>query len=64
MQTANPVLSNKTFDAFSGFASPETTMTVGGTVNKTGGLLACVLATRHGRGAVSPRPIQPRQCRI
>lgn len=45
MQTANPVLSNNTFDAFSGFASREDTMTVGGTVAKTGILLACVLAT-------------------
>ena len=45
MQTANPVLSDKTFDTFSGFASPANTMTVGGTVNKTGVLLACVLAT-------------------
>jgi uncharacterized YccA/Bax inhibitor family protein len=44
MQTANPVLSDKTFDAFSGFARPASTMTVGGTVNKTGVLLACVLA--------------------
>jgi uncharacterized YccA/Bax inhibitor family protein len=45
MQTANPVLNSKTFDGFAGFASPENTMTVGGTVNKTGILLACVLAS-------------------
>jgi len=45
MQTANPVLSNKTFDRFMGFASPENTMTVGGTVNKTGVLLVCALAS-------------------
>jgi len=45
MQTANPVLSNKTFDGFMDFASPETAMTVGGTVNKTGVLLVCVLAS-------------------
>lgn len=44
MQTANPVLSNKTFDGLSGFASQDSTMTVGGTVNKTGVLLACALA--------------------
>jgi uncharacterized YccA/Bax inhibitor family protein len=44
MQTANPVLSDKTFDGFMGFASPNDTMTVSGTVNKTGVLLACVLA--------------------
>ena len=36
MQTANPVLSNKTFDGFLSFASPENTMSVSGTVNKTG----------------------------
>lgn len=45
MQTANPVLNNTTFDTFSGFASPANTMTVGGTVNKTGVLLACALAS-------------------
>ncbi|MGA2621613.1 MAG: Bax inhibitor-1/YccA family protein [Thermoguttaceae bacterium] len=45
MQTANPVLSNKTFDTFLDFANRENTMTVGGTVNKTGVLLACVLAS-------------------
>ena len=45
MQTANPVLSNKTFDGFMGFDSPENTMTVGGTVNKTGVLLVCILAS-------------------
>ena len=45
MQTANPVLNNTTFDAFSGFDSPANTMTVGGTVNKTGVLLACSLAS-------------------
>ena len=45
MQTANPVLSDKTFDGFAGFGSPETTMTVNGTVNKTGVLLVCVLAS-------------------
>ena len=44
MQTANPVLSDRTFDSFVGFASPETTMTISGTVNKTGILLLCVLA--------------------
>ena len=45
MQTANPVLSNKTFDGFPGLADRENTMTVGGTVNKTGVLLVCVLAS-------------------
>jgi uncharacterized YccA/Bax inhibitor family protein len=45
MQTANPVLSGKTFDGFTDLASPETTMTVSGTVNKTGVLLVCVLAS-------------------
>jgi len=45
MQTANPVLSNKTFDGFLSFASPENAMTVSGTVNKTGVLLVCVLAS-------------------
>jgi uncharacterized YccA/Bax inhibitor family protein len=45
MQTANPVLSNKTFDGFPGLANQENTMTVGGTVNKTGVLLVCVLAS-------------------
>ena len=45
MQTANPVLSVKTFDAFPGFANPAETMTVSGTVNKTGVLLACALAS-------------------
>jgi len=44
MQTANPVLSDRTFDAFRAFASPVNTMTIGGTVNKTGVLLLCVLA--------------------
>jgi uncharacterized YccA/Bax inhibitor family protein len=44
MQTANPVLNDKTFDSFLGVASPEDTMTVNGTVNKTGVLLVCVLA--------------------
>ncbi len=44
MQTANPVLSNSTFGSFVGLATPENTMTVSGTVNKTGVLLACTLA--------------------
>jgi uncharacterized YccA/Bax inhibitor family protein len=44
MQAANPVLSDKTFDGLMGFAGPSDTMTVNGTVNKTGVLLLCVLA--------------------
>jgi hypothetical protein len=36
MQAANPVLSDKTFDGLMGFAGPSDTMTVNGTVNKTG----------------------------
>jgi len=44
MQTANPVLSDRTFDAFRGYASPVSTMTISGTVNKTAILLLCVLA--------------------
>ena len=45
MQTANPVLNNTTFDTFSGFASRSNTMTISGTVNKTGVLLACALVS-------------------
>lgn len=45
MEAANPVLSNKTFDGLMGFGSPESTMTVSGTVNKAGVLLVCVLAS-------------------
>ena len=62
MQTANPVLNNKTFDSFLGFASQENTMTISGTVNKTGVLLVCVLA---GAAWTWSRfwPIRPLQCR-
>ena len=63
MQTANPVLSNKTFDGFVGFASPENTMTVDGTVNKTGVLLVCVLATAawtwSRSSAANPAEVMP-----
>jgi uncharacterized YccA/Bax inhibitor family protein len=45
MQTANPVLSNRTFDTFVSFADREDAMTVSGTVNKTAVLLVCVLAS-------------------
>jgi len=49
MKTSNPALSDKTFDAFSraqygGFADTER-MTLSGTVNKTGILLLCAIAT-------------------
>lgn len=45
MHTANPVLSERTFDPFTGYVSPASTMTISGTVAKTGILLACALTT-------------------
>jgi uncharacterized YccA/Bax inhibitor family protein len=45
MRTANPVLNDTTFDSFASFARPANTMTISGTVNKTGILLACTLAS-------------------
>lgn len=63
MNTANPVLNDRTFDAFPGFATPANTMTIGGTVNKTAVLLACVLAgaawTWTRFSAANPSEVMP-----
>jgi len=64
MQTANPVLNRTTFDSFPGFGfvQPANTMTVGGTVNKAGVLLACVVvsaAWSWNRFLTAPAEVMP-----
>ena len=44
MRTANPVLNDNTFTRFQGYVEAENLMSVSGTVNKTGLLLALVVA--------------------
>ncbi len=45
MQTGNPVLNGRVFDAFPGYANYANSMTISGTVNKTGILLVALLAS-------------------
>ncbi|MGB6064618.1 MAG: Bax inhibitor-1/YccA family protein [Desulfomonilaceae bacterium] len=45
MRTSNPALNDNTFAQFGGYIQTDEAMTVQGTVNKAGLLLACVLLT-------------------